>query len=822
MKIKFFLFLPILLFSFSNYSFSKTPDYIKDNGVKNNDEQNFLDYYNNHLIPFIDSEEFVSRGLFIDILVNALEKRAGRTFQIAKSSAFTDVIGRSYVDSILKVEPLKYKDKANKEHYIISRQDDGLFDYDDKIERVEALAFTVRIYENFAGKKELSYSNSPYSFIDLPSDKTNWQFSLLQRAYQNGFTTGYSKSSSNICSNTKNNYSSAKRCFLPGKFVKAIEAVAFVEKLIDYLDPSTNGKFEVKSLELNNSDLQAKFRKPDGTIFNLDLALASIKYPILPNGNIPDNMPIALFLHGQHRTCKKNVDSCPKSDVVKNHKGYDYILERLASYGVFSISISSNEINNATGTWNYKARGFLILTYLDLLRQWNNNKRLMNFEDTTSSSKFVGKLDLSKIALSGHSRGGEGVVSAAKQNQERSNLKDAAETSIHEPHSIMAINAIAPTDQSTIPVISQNIPYFLLIGSRDGDVKDMQGFRTYDRISDTKMISWVYGANHNYFNSTWVTDTINYQKSTCVLDKDRKIQSRTAISEPYTTDDGVFISYSINIFRDSDNWFVCGHTVSLLDNESKLSIDEQKNIANTSITAFFLWKLKGIEYKKLFSGQHTPSGLKNLKDSIYWTYQHRDYDSFGNKEFLIINDFESSPTLKNKSIKWKHFKDDDKFDYPTGYKNKQFVHDTFGLEFPSNEKYEYESTSEINLKSYNYINIRGGKFVLNTPVFAKGVGFEFIIKLTDSNSESSEIMFPNKFTSQTKIPHPYQRKRIGVVIDEINSQFVLVGMRMPLHAFSSNNNNIDLEKVKSISVRINTPFEGVNVTIGLDDIIFEK
>src|SRR6185503_8451625 len=83
---------------------------------------------------------------------------------------------------------------------------------------------------------------------------------------------------------------------------------------------------------------------------------------------------------------------------------------------------------------------------------------------------------------------------------------------------LKAAVAIAPTEQQYVPAegppdVKDN--YLIFHGSRDEDVYDFQGYLTYDRaqpidlgspLTDApgfKALSWVIGANHNYFNSTW-------------------------------------------------------------------------------------------------------------------------------------------------------------------------------------------------------------------------------------------------------------------------------------------------------------------------------
>src|SRR5262249_2360266 len=84
------------------------------------------------------------------------------------------------------------------------------------------------------------------------------------------------------------------------------------------------------------------------------------------------------------------------------------------------------------------------------------------------------------------------------------------------------VAAIAPTDRQYIPLSGPTVVpdrYFLIHGSRDGDVSTFEGYNTYNRahavdlanptVSDGKLKSllWVYGANHNQFNSIWPSET---------------------------------------------------------------------------------------------------------------------------------------------------------------------------------------------------------------------------------------------------------------------------------------------------------------------------
>ena len=119
------------------------------------------------------------------------------------------------------------------------------------------------------------------------------------------------------------------------------------------------------------------------------------------------------------------------------------------------------------------------------------------------------KIDLSRIILMGHSRGGEAVAIAAKYNR-LPYFPDNAALKFDFDFSIMGIVAIAPTDKRYTRRISlENINYLSLQGSYDSDEASFFGLRQFQRVNFTDSSQWlkvgvyVHGANHGQFNSIW-------------------------------------------------------------------------------------------------------------------------------------------------------------------------------------------------------------------------------------------------------------------------------------------------------------------------------
>lgn len=206
-----------------------------------------------------------------------------------------------------------------------------------------------------------------------------------------------------------------------------------------------------------------------------------------PDGEGP--FPLVLIVHGNH-SMREFSDT-----------GYEYLGEHLASHGYILCSVDQNFLNGNMRKEN-DARGWLLLEHLKLFTAWN----------AEAGNVFEGKVDLERISLMGHSRGGEAVTHAALFNRLKRYPEDASVTFDY-GFSIRSIVSIAPVDGQYKPASRyapvEDVSYLTLHGSHDADVTQFQGDRIYQRVAlregsdQFKASVYVYRANHGQFNTVW-------------------------------------------------------------------------------------------------------------------------------------------------------------------------------------------------------------------------------------------------------------------------------------------------------------------------------
>lgn len=220
-----------------------------------------------------------------------------------------------------------------------------------------------------------------------------------------------------------------------------------------------------------------------------------------PEGAGP--FPLVLVVHGNHNMAEFS------------DPGYEYLGRLLASRGFITVSVDENFLNgHLVGGLEREndARGWMLLKHLELWRDWNR----------TPGHRFQRKVDLERIALIGHSRGGEAVGIAAAFNR-LPRYPDDATVPLGFGFGIRSVVAIAPVDgqykPAGKPTPVADVSYLLLQGGHDGDVSVFLGERLYRRLAFTdgryrfKTYVWSYRANHGQFNTVWGDGDVGWPRS---------------------------------------------------------------------------------------------------------------------------------------------------------------------------------------------------------------------------------------------------------------------------------------------------------------------
>lgn len=276
----------------------------------------------------------------------------------------------------------------------------------------------------------------------------------------------------------------------------------------DCFRPEYASKATWRSQSVDGSKLDKEWKGPVGWFRTLYWGFDPKRFPVqgrvwAPEG--PGPFPLVLIVHGNH------------SMEDYSDPGYAYLGELLASQGFILVSVDENFLNSSLSdavdpiqgrpSKENDARGWMLLEHLVQWRRWNADP----------AHPLFGSVDMSRIGLMGHSRGGEAVAVAAAFNG-LDHYPDDATQAFNYGFNIGAVVAIAPVDGQykprERPTPLKDVNYFVIHGSLDGDVTSLMGSSQFSRdrltgeVPALKAQLYVKDANHGQFNTSWGRDDI--------------------------------------------------------------------------------------------------------------------------------------------------------------------------------------------------------------------------------------------------------------------------------------------------------------------------
>ncbi len=212
--------------------------------------------------------------------------------------------------------------------------------------------------------------------------------------------------------------------------------------------------------------------------------------------------PVVVILHGTHPGCpvdEHEVDRWPCDPELEqpNYQGFEYLVRHLAARGYVTLSININAEN--TFGFGEPVDGERLQQLVDL------HLGALAAATTGGPNDFgvelEGRADVGRLALFGHSRGGDAAYWLA--HTPGMAWAAVASQGYGPVHGLLLI---APAVASFDPPAASRAPMTIILPACDGDVAFQEGQHFYEgaRLApgQTQWVTsaWLERANHNFFN----------------------------------------------------------------------------------------------------------------------------------------------------------------------------------------------------------------------------------------------------------------------------------------------------------------------------------
>lgn len=284
------------------------------------------------------------------------------------------------------------------------------------------------------------------------------------------------------------------------------------------------------SVSTNPSTARVALQTPLTTPYNLgEATLIQNRFPedsrfrempVRLNGLIgvsptPGPHPVVVILHGTHPGCpvdEMDIDRWPCDPEVEqpNYEGFDYLVEQLAAQGYVALSLNINAEN--TFGFGEPDPGERLSQLIDL--HLSALAIASGGGENVFGVDLAGQVDLNRMVIIGHSRGGEAAYWLAHRPDFGTGfgvIPQAGETLVD------GIFLMAPASlfvESSLVAM----PMGVLLPACDADVNDHIGQRFYEqaRLAPDQQAPalsiWLEQANHNNFNTVLRPDRLDPQE----------------------------------------------------------------------------------------------------------------------------------------------------------------------------------------------------------------------------------------------------------------------------------------------------------------------
>jgi hypothetical protein len=212
--------------------------------------------------------------------------------------------------------------------------------------------------------------------------------------------------------------------------------------------------------------------------------------------------PVVVIFHGNHHGCpgdEMGVDRWPCDPEVEqpNYRGFEYLVRALAARGYVALSININAEN--TLGFGEPVPGERLQQLVDLHLGALATAAAGGPNDF--DVELAGRADLCRLALVGHSRGGEESLRLGRQLQD-----NGGATADRGYGPVSGLLLLASTATAVEPTGGSPAPMAIVLPACDGDVISQEGQHFYEaaRLAPQQTqwatSTWLDRANHNYFN----------------------------------------------------------------------------------------------------------------------------------------------------------------------------------------------------------------------------------------------------------------------------------------------------------------------------------